>query len=231
MKGKCMEEKVIIEGNVKEPKGLKRLLKIGIVLIVIGVVFYIIYELSNEVPYTPPYNECDFFVKTVEIWGEAEAREIRRFLWGDAFLVGIGFGSIGIALIVFERIFYAIMHNCRITVTDRRVIGMASFGKRVDLPINQISAIGKAIFSSLAVGTSSGKIRFGFLLNRDEIFEALGNVISNLQTKNENTHSAETSTFQTASQADEILKYKQLLDSGVISQEEFDAKKKQLLGI
>ena len=34
-----------------------------------------------------------------------------------------------------------------------------------------------------------------------------------------------------SSGADEILKYKQLLDSGVITQEEFDAKKKQLLGL
>lgn len=33
------------------------------------------------------------------------------------------------------------------------------------------------------------------------------------------------------SSADEILKYKQLLDSGIITQEEFDAKKKQLLNI
>lgn len=31
--------------------------------------------------------------------------------------------------------------------------------------------------------------------------------------------------------ADEIKKYKELLDMGVISQEEFDAKKKQLLGL
>ena len=31
------------------------------------------------------------------------------------------------------------------------------------------------------------------------------------------------------SNADELKKYKELLDSGVISQEEFDAKKKQLL--
>lgn len=35
----------------------------------------------------------------------------------------------------------------------------------------------------------------------------------------------------TISNADEILKYKNLLDSGVITQEEFDAKKKQLLGL
>jgi predicted Zn-dependent peptidase len=33
------------------------------------------------------------------------------------------------------------------------------------------------------------------------------------------------------SSADELAKYKGLLDSGVITQEEFDAKKKQLLGL
>ena len=33
------------------------------------------------------------------------------------------------------------------------------------------------------------------------------------------------------SSADEIKKYKELLDMGVITQEEFDAKKKQLLGL
>ena len=36
---------------------------------------------------------------------------------------------------------------------------------------------------------------------------------------------------QTVSSADEIKKYKELLDSGIITQEEFDAKKKQLLGL
>ena len=33
-----------------------------------------------------------------------------------------------------------------------------------------------------------------------------------------------------ASVADELLKFKQLLDMGAITQEEFDAQKKQLLG-
>ena len=35
----------------------------------------------------------------------------------------------------------------------------------------------------------------------------------------------------TLSQADKLLQYKELLDSGAISQEEFDAKKKQVLGL
>ena len=36
---------------------------------------------------------------------------------------------------------------------------------------------------------------------------------------------------QAASTVDEILKYKNLLDQGAMTQEEFDAKKKQLLGL
>jgi hypothetical protein len=36
---------------------------------------------------------------------------------------------------------------------------------------------------------------------------------------------------QAVSAADEIIKFKQLLDMGIITQEEFDAKKKQLLGL
>jgi len=33
------------------------------------------------------------------------------------------------------------------------------------------------------------------------------------------------------SDADELLKFKDLLDSGVLTQEEFEAKKRQLLGL
>ena len=41
----------------------------------------------------------------------------------------------------------------------------------------------------------------------------------------------ETVVLQQASTANELLSFKQLLDAGVITQEEFDAKKKQLLGL
>lgn len=37
--------------------------------------------------------------------------------------------------------------------------------------------------------------------------------------------------IQQASPAEELKKFKELLDSGIISQDEFDAKKKQLLGL
>lgn len=47
-------------------------------------------------------------------------------------------------------------------------------------------------------------------------------------TSAQNMHSQNTSSMHAA---DEIMKYKMLLDAGAITQEEFDAKKKQLLGL
>ena len=47
----------------------------------------------------------------------------------------------------------------------------------------------------------------------------------------EATATKEVPSIAASSSADEILKYKNLLDCGVITQEEFDAKKKQLLGL
>jgi uncharacterized membrane protein len=52
-----------------------------------------------------------------------------------------------------------------------------------------------------------------------------------VQVSNDTGFSYATPTPQTHNSADDIAKYKSLLDSGVITQEEFDTKKKQLLGL
>lgn len=61
--------------------------------------------------------------------------------------------------------------------------------------------------------------------NAEEIVEYLNKRIQELQNTTQNSNS-----YQISS-ADEIKKYKELLDNGIITQEEFEAKKKQLLGI
>ena len=53
--------------------------------------------------------------------------------------------------------------------------------------------------------------------------------IKNVETKQSNQ--SNNTTVSTVSPAEEIKKFKELLDMGVITQEEFDAKKKQLLGL
>ena len=137
---------------------------------------------------------------------------------------------ISIAIVIIAVIIFCITMTCDIIVTDKRVYGKAGFGKRVDLPIDSISAVGTSVFKGLTVATSSGRISFVAIKNRDEIHKEISKLL--VERQKQNTTPAQTAVpTSTTSNADELKKYKELLDSGVITQEEFDAKKKQLLGL
>ena len=124
-------------------------------------------------------------------------------------------------------IFAAAIQKTEITVTDKRVYGITTFGKRVDLPFDSISAVSMSIFKGIAIGTSSGRIVFKGIGNRDDLYATINKLLIERQ-KNAagNKHHEEAT-----STPDELKKYTDLLDSGIITQEELDAKKKQLLGL
>ena len=61
------------------------------------------------------------------------------------------------------------------------------------------------------------------------LFSVISNVL--LERQGKTTKQVATNDLGSGSNADELKKYKDLIDSGVITQEEFDAKKKQLLGL
>ena len=69
----------------------------------------------------------------------------------------------------------------------------------------------------------------------DKIFKAilksLAGIKSNFGDNNDNDKEQLEDNTNNSSQADEILKFKNLLDQGIISEEKFDAKKKQLLNL
>lgn len=113
-----------------------------------------------------------------------------------------------------------------LTVTDAKVVGKTLFGKRVDLPISQISVIGTGIFKRVTIATSSGSINFYGVTNKNEVHAVISELILKRQ---EETKTATVRVPESGSE--ELKKYKELLDSGIITQEEFDAKKKQILGI
>ena len=144
--------------------------------------------------------------------------------------IGIGltliFVSLGLAYLV-----YYLMHKCEITVTDKRVYGKAAFGKRVDLPFDKISAVSMCAFKGIGVSTSSGQIKFLFCKNKNDVFKAISNLLINRQDNQVKQPEKAIIQEMPQSNADELKKYKELLDSGVITQEEFDAKKKQLLDL
>lgn len=131
-------------------------------------------------------------------------------------------------LIIGGLIMLYSVSNCSLTVTDKRVSGKTATGKQVDLPLRQISAVSKEGNGKLSVLTSSGRISFGSLKNRDEIYDVLTGLVNEMQTQ---AAAAPAPAAPQSSDADELAKFKSLLDSGAITQEEYDAKKKQILGL
>lgn len=119
--------------------------------------------------------------------------------------------------------------SMEIVVTDKRVYGRVAFGKRVDLPVDSISAVAISFMHGITVATSSGKISFKLIENNEEVHKTISTMLIKRQEKNESMSTIKQGVAQ--SSADEIAKFKALLDAGAITQEEFDAKKKQLLGL
>jgi hypothetical protein len=128
-------------------------------------------------------------------------------------------------LFVCGVIFCLCWIRVELTVTNKRIYGKAAFGKRVDLPIDSISAIGTSMLWGIDIGTSSGRIHFKFVENNDKIHSVLSKLL--VERQQEKT----LSNIQTASSADELKKFKELLDSGAITQEEFNLKKERILGL
>ena len=203
-----MEEKIIIEGKTSK-KTTTILLKIGLCLLGFGLFLFLVTAKNS--------------------WSE----EISIYALGDyiTFQAEMAFVSIildlGLLLSIYSFILWLAIKNNSITVTDKRVYGVTKWGKRVDLPLNQISAVSTTSLSGIAVGTSSGKIAFKAIENHFDVHSAITDLLSQKQ----DSSVPQTSKSETSNSFDELKNLKELLDSGIISQEEFDAKKKQLLGL
>lgn len=217
------EEKVIIKSKPYNVK--KTFLGIAIGALVLGIVLYCL-KVASIAKYDY-HREANSYIEALTYFAFGKSK------YGSAF----GGYSIfpttvipGIVIAIIFVILYFAYSKISITVTNKRVYGNTFFGKQVDLPVDSISAVGSGMMKGISVATSSGKITFSFIKNRDEIRTAITNLLNNRQTK----QTVATTTIKQEipqSNADELKKYKDLLDSGVISQEEFDAKKKQLLGL
>ena len=214
-------EKKIIEGKLVNIKAIA----IGIFAAIAGVVnlfgFMACYNQNVE--------DCASWKWTWDWVVERYGKNANPFIVSLHDYVGAFFG---IALIgaVLALLFYMMFSKTELIVTDKRVYGKTSFGKRVDLPLDSISAVGTAILKSIAVTTASGAIKFSLIANRDDVHSEISKLLIERQEKKA-TAAPVARQEAPASNAAELKQYKELLDSGVISQEEFDAKKKQLLGL
>ncbi len=207
-----MEEKVIIKSeHYSLAKIRSYLYGIPAGCVVLGIVFYFLNFGGSKGP---------------NYWGEYWTI-LDNMLDPFSFVPGLLI-DLGVILFIASLIVGAWLKSYKLTVTDKRVYGNTSWGKQVDLPVDSVSAVASTRLKGIAVATSSGRIAFNLIKNRDEVRDAISNLLIERQAhKNNSTPVMNVN----PSNAEELKKYKELLDSGVISQEEFDSKKKQLLGL
>ena len=119
------------------------------------------------------------------------------------------------------------LRGCEIVISDKRIYGKAGFGISINLPLDKVSAVSTSILSSVSVSTSSGRITFWMMNNRNQICDMVNELLINRQ--NNSQKETDDKSENNQSVADEIRKYKDLYDAGIITEEEYEAKKKQLL--
>ncbi len=83
----------------------------------------------------------------------------------------------GVIAIIVGLIIYVALSKVSITVTDKRVYGTATWGKRVDLPFDSISAVSTSAFKGIAVATSSGAIKFKGIENFADIHKEISKLL------------------------------------------------------
>lgn len=169
-------------------------------------------------------SEQNYWLAVLLTWGILELFGFYLYFIVDEFpedeviRYGMILGPLACGLLVLFM-----LAKVELAITNKRVYGRASFGRRVELPLDSVTAIGTSFMKGIAITTASGSIKFRCIKNRDEIYEVVSKLLMARQTNSEVQASH--------SSADELKKYKELLDTGVISQDEFDAKKKQLLSL
>ena len=224
------EEKIIIKGekyNIKKISLIWIAVTAVILLILHLTVYQPIYNDYYDECYSACYREhkgyCDYCHNnlTLEKCTHSEAfSEVGYYLY-FTFLIPFTLS------LLFLGFFFLLTYSMELIVTNKRVYGKTYFGRSVDLPLDSISSVGSSWLKGVAVATSSGKISFILLKNAKQIHKEITTLLIDRQNKKKQ----EQPVIVPTSNADELKKYKELLDSGIITQEEFDAKKKQLLGL
>lgn len=240
-----MQEKILVKSERYEiEKKLKRLLIIGIILtVMVWCILTIATSLSQL--------DFDFYENCYDKYLEHQAEgccsiisrcfscelivdyptkadyALRYYigywpLW--PFLIAIG------GLFLVYGVIYLWLRSYELTVTDKRVYGKVAWGKRVDLPIDAVSATGYLQgWKGVTISTASGRLSFRVIKNAEKIYSVVNELLIERQSAKASGVSG--ATPQPSDSADQLKKYKDLLDAGVITQEEFDAKKKQILDL
>ena len=221
-------ESTVVKGTIGNNRVARVLLIAGIALILVSflVASYVYHNLES-------YEYFGFGYGGWYYWCVIYDFSFLSFFFGEFFNFSCYYGYLiilGIIAVVVGFIMKSNTEKCEITVTDNRVYGKLPHGKEVDIPLNQITGLHTCSFNGVSIASIGAVNDFHCIENHEEVIKAISYLLANPQQSP--THSQGVNIASTgSSDADQLKKYKDLFDAGVITQEEFDSKKTQLLGL
>ena len=210
-------ENIIIKGTPKKNKIALIILLSGIAVAVISFIVASNYFNFGYVGwYTYDFDFFDFYFS--EFFGSC--------IHGYMLIAGV------IAIIVGLIIKFN-TEKCEIIVTNNRILGKLSHGKEVNIPLNQVTGLHSCSFDGVSVASIGNVSDFHCIANHEEVMKAISFILANPQGMGASTpqRSEASAVSSSTNEAEQLKRFKDLLDSGIITQEEFDAKKKEILGL
>ena len=242
--GRPDEEVVIIKGVPGKNKLASLLICCGIGLAYFSLVFSVFaFERMSG------YMSFGFGYGGWYYWDIVYDYNFARFYFNEFFNFSCLYGYLlilAIAAIIAGLILKGNTEKCEIIVTNKRVYGKLPHRKPADIPMNQIRRVSKCPAKGVGVRADGAISRFLLIDNQEEVIKAISHMMADYEQHPVPPVGPAPQPIPAAPPAGpasqpapaapynevEILKqYKELLDAGIITQEEFDAKKKQVLGL
>ncbi len=165
-------------------------------------------------------------------WGE-----VTEFYGGEIAVFAVLNSLIALAPAAYELIRKKECKNTELNIRDDKIYGSSGIGfvkHKYDIPFNSVNEVSLSNSKidkiksgkTLKILYSNKKAAFSYIQNAEEVKNYIEQSMSSFNGKKVENVSA---VIQNESSADELLKFKQLLDMGAITQEDFDRKKKEIL--
>lgn len=158
-----MEERLILKSEQRKLK------IVAILLIIAGCVFYLnaVYYMAHGIH----FNVTNFYDQNPTVRDLYDSRMDYIF-----YIVGSHFDSflelfcIGSLLVIAGILIKKKLSKCLLILSNKAVYGFDFWGRRVELPLAQVTAIKKCVFGGIEISHSTGKIKFLLMKNRDTVF-------------------------------------------------------------
>ena len=219
-----MEKEIILV------KGTNKALPLSLITASIGVFLIWVSAFVASYTYDEGYFMYEDYYYEYEKYYSSYYDTFKEFYFSELFKQAYGFMIlIGIAIIVGSIFVKKKMENHQITVTSKRVYG-ETLGQKIEFNITDIQTVETCILEGVLIKVDNKAYNFYMMKNQYEIIKAI-NYLKDLNKPEEAVVEDPNVVSSLAYDIERLSLLKELLDLNLITLEDFNKKKKEILNI